>query len=302
MNIWRLHLRNSIEANLTQKDLFDLCLKDQIIGVGWTSISVRTEDSRLIHKQAHEFYSGSNAVAGYKAINAMRKMQVDDLIWTWYNGDYYLCKVNGRWIDQPYKEEYIPYDITSYVPVTWQKIGMQDLVAGKIKASFRPAATLQHIYGMNDYSAYVWNQYHKNQDYAVKKPEVSVWNLLDSENIEELVLLYLQVEKLCYIYTASMKHATRKYECRMVNASGQYVFPQIKSGEVGLNANDYMQALVENPDAKVYLFSAAENYTKNDDKRFVYLTRQEIETFARKHENLIPKVTHAWFDMCGFWK
>ena len=63
-----------------------------------------------------------------------------------------------------------------------------------------------------------------------------------------------------------------------------------------------MQALVENPDAKVYLFSAAENYTKNDDKRFVYLTRQEIETFARKHENLIPKVTHAWFDMCGFWK
>ena len=64
-----------------------------------------------------------------------------------------------------------------------------------------------------------------------------------------------------------MKQATRKYECRMVSASGQYIFPQIKSGEVGLNANDYMQALVENPGAEVYLFSAAENYTKNNDKR-----------------------------------
>lgn len=53
----------------------------------------------------------------------------------------------------------------------------------------------------------------------------------------------------------------------MVSASGQYIFPQIKSGEVGLNANDYMQALVENPGAEVYLFSAAENYTKNNDKR-----------------------------------
>lgn len=300
MNVWRLHLRNSIEAGLTQKDLFDLCIKDQVIGVGWTAVSIRTDDGSLISKQAHEFYSG--AVACYKAINAMRKMQVGDLIWTWYNGDYYLCRVNGRWIDQPHKNEYIPYDITNYVPVTWQKIGMQDLVAGKIKAGFRPAATVQHIYGMNDYSAYMWNQYHQSQDYPVKKPVLSVWNLLDDENIEELVLLYLQVEKQYYLYTASMKHATRKYECRMVDVNGNYIFPQVKSGEVWLNANDYMQALEENPSAKVYLFSASEYYSKNDDERFIYITRKELEAFVRKHENLIPQVTHAWFDMCDFWK
>ncbi len=38
-------------------------------------------------------------------------------------------------------------------------------------------------------SASLWSQYHRSQDYTVKKPELSVWNLLDAENIEELVLL-----------------------------------------------------------------------------------------------------------------
>ena len=302
MSVWRLHLRNDVEDyGHTQEELFELCLKDGIIGVGWPEIKIRTDEEWLIREQAKKAYQ-KGATAGFKAINAMRKMQTGDLIWTRYAGDYYLCKVNGKWIDQPYLEKYKPYDITSYVPVTWQKIGMEDLIPGKIISSFRPSAAVQMVREMDDISAYMWNKYHRCNDYPEIKSGMDIWKLLSDESIEELVILYLQAEKNYFVYSSALKPTTRTYECRMVNKAGEFAFPQVKSGSVSLNANDYMQALNENKNTKVYLFAASENYIKNADKRFVYLTKFELEEFARNNEQIIHPLTHYWMDMCGFWQ
>ncbi len=303
MNVWRLHLNPSYKAyNHTKQELFDLCIKDQVIGVGWLGITIRTEDESLIRKQAYEAYKNDKPAGCYKAINAMRKMQVGDLIWTRYNGNYYLCKVNGRWSDQPNLEKYIPFDITNYVPVTWQEVGMADLVPGKIVSSFRPSAAVQMVYGVDDISAYMWNEYHHCNDYSCDKSKWDIWSLLNNESIEELVILYLQVEKHYFVYSSALKPTTRTYECRMVNSEGEFAFPQVKSGNESLNANDYMQAIREKENTKVFLFAASEKYVKNDDERFVYLTRKELEDFARKNKNVIHPLTRYWMGMCGFWQ
>ena len=304
MNVWRLHLRTDFkEYGHSQDELFELCYKDGIIGVGWLNITNQIgADENItesIRKQANTSYS-KNPTPGIKAMNAMNAMQIGDLIWTRYNGDYYLCKVIGRWIDQPFLEKYIPYDITNYVPVTWQKIGMEDRVPGKIISSFRPAAAVQKVRETENISAFMWNKYHKCNDYSIIKSELNVWKLLNNESIEELVILYLQVEKGYYVYTSALKPTTRTYECRMVNLNGEYGFPQVKSGSTSLNANDYKQALIENENSKVFLFAASENYIKNEDRRFVYLTRNELEEFARNHKQIIHPLSFYWMDLCGF--
>lgn len=304
MKVWRLHLRTSfLDYGHSQDELFNFCYTNGIIGVGWVQIKNQNgaeENIRdSIRKQAIENYK-DKPTPGIKAINAMHSMQIGDLIWTRCNGDYYLCKVNGRWIEQPFLERFVPYDVTNYVPVTWQKIGMEDRVPGKVVSSFRPAAAVQKIEGVEDLSAVIWNKYHKCNDYSINKSGLDIWTVLHDKSIEELVILYLQVEKGYFVYSSTLKPVTRTYECRMVNLNGEYAFPQVKSGSVSLNANDYMQALIEKENSKVYLFAASENYTKNEDERFVYLTRRELEEFARNHKQIIHPLARDWMDMCGF--
>ena len=304
MNVWRLHLNPDFkDFGHTKDELVELCCKDGIIGVGWPGIKhqIGTEENieDSIKNQANAAYP-KNATPAIKAINAMNRMQIGDLIWTRHNGDYFLCKVNGRWSDQPFLEKYISYDITNYIPVTWQKIGMEDEVPGKIVSSFRPAATVQKVREAEDISTFIWNSYHKCNDYSIRKSDLDIWKVLSNESIEELVILYLQVEKGYFVYTSALKPTTRTYECRMVNLNGEYAFPQVKSGDDSLNANNYMQALTNNENTTVYLFAASENYTKNEDKRFVYLTRSELEDFARKHKQIIHPLSRNWMEWCGF--
>ena len=304
MKVWRLHLRTSfLDYGHSQEELFEFCFKEGIIGVGWAQITNQIEAGEniesSIRNQAYEGYK-DKPTPGIKAINAMNSMQVGDLIWTRCNGDYYLCKVNGRWIEQPYLEKYIDYDITNYVPVTWLKIGMEDRVPGKVVSSFRPASAVQKIGEVEDISAVIWNNYRECNDYSVNKSGLDIWTVLHDKSIEELVILYLQVEKGYFVYSSTLKPVTRTYECRMVNLDGEYAFPQVKSGSVSLNANDYMQALTNNKNAKVYLFAASENYTKNEDKRFVYLTRRELEDFIKNHKQIVHPLVRDWMKMCGF--
>lgn len=304
MRVWRLHLKSDFkDYGHTKEELVELCCKDGIIGVGWPDVTnqIGAEENieNSIRNQAYKAYE-KKPTPCIKAINAMNTMQIGDLIWTRHNGDYFLCKVNGRWIDQPFLQKYISYDITNYVPVTWQKVGMEDEVPGKIVSSFRPAATVQKIEEAEDISAFIWNRYHKCNDYSIRRNDLDIWKALSNESIEELVILYLQVEKGYFVYTSALKPTTRTYECRMVNLDGEYAFPQVKSGNVSLNANDYMQALRNNDNTKVYLFAVSENYIKIEDKRFVYLTRSELENFARNHKQIIHPLSRYWMDMCGF--
>lgn len=75
MNVWRIHLKNDVanDDDQSRTKLKDMCLKDGIIGVGWSKITTRADSADEIRRQAKEEYP--NSPAGFKAVNAMRKMQ-----------------------------------------------------------------------------------------------------------------------------------------------------------------------------------------------------------------------------------
>ena len=297
MKVWRIHIKNDVAPGYSREDLLDFCLKEKLIGVGWGEIKTRVNDESIIRKQA-QFYS--EPTPAIKALNAMRKIQVNDLIWTRLGNRYFLCRVIGLWTDSKPTPKHYELDIPNYVNVEWLEIGMEKDVPGKVVSSFRPAATAQAVNGVTDISQYIWNKYSGKDTYLVEKEKLDFWSVLSAEAIEELVLLYLQVEKEYYIHSSTVKNSFPTYECELVNKSGIRAYPQVKSGGESLKADDYMEAINYNPKAEVYLFSTSESYTKNNCKQVHFLYKRDIDTFIKKNKELMFNLTNNWLELCGF--
>lgn len=298
MGIWRIHIKNDVSDGYNREDLLQFCQQEQLIGVGWVKITTRDDSYDAVKKAASVYPDSTRAI---KAINAMRKMEIDDLIWTRLNGVYYLCRVNGLWKDSKPTDMHDKLDVSNYVNVEWLEIGMEDLVPGKVVSSFRPAASAQSISGVEEISKYIWNKNKRDDYYSLSKNKMDIWSVLSAESIEELVILYLQVSKGFYIYSTTMKYATREYECIMVNKEGVHAFPQVKSGSVSLYTDDYMEAIKRESTAQVYLFTTSENYRKNSSKNIYYLSKNELEDFIRNNRKILPDLTEYWIDLCGFY-
>ncbi|MCR5118948.1 MAG: hypothetical protein K6B44_04930 [Lachnospiraceae bacterium] len=297
MKVWRIHIKPDIEAGFSRRDLLEFLKKEEIIGVGWSEIKTRENSAEAIRKEAVKYDDPSSAI---KALNALRNMQIGDLIWTRLDNEYYLCQVTDLWENSKPSEMHRRFDVTNYVSVKWSDIGLETKVPGKVLSSFRPPASAQSVSGVEDISMYLWNKYSDTDAYDIRKDNIDFWTVLSSEAIEELVLLYLQVEKGFYIYSTSVKYAFPTYECEMANIMGIRCYPQVKSGDVPLNADDYMQVLQNEPDSNVYLFSQSESYTENNDKRVKYIYKKDIEEFVRRHKMILPDMTYGWIDLCGF--
>lgn len=297
MRVWRIHTKNDVTDGFTRDDLLSFCKKEKIIGVGWCNIRTRIDSESAIKQDAQGY---SNATAGIKAVNSMRKMQIDDLIWTRQNGTYYLCRVTGLWKNSRPTAIHDKLDISNYVNAEWLEVGMEDFVPGKVVSSFRPAASAQSVSGVEEISKFIWNKYSLKEDYTIQKGKSDIWSMLSAESIEEVVLLYLQAELGYYIYSSTMKLTTRQYECVMVNREGCYAYPQVKSGSVTLVANDYMDAIRNNPDAQVYLFATSENYIKNDCQNIHYLHKAELEQFMLDNKSILPELTQNWMALSNF--
>lgn len=299
MKVWRIHIKNDIPKEYTRQDLLNFCKKEKLIGVGWGDIKTRVNSADSIRQQARSYSAHTPAV---KALNAMRKIELNDLIWTRLDSNYYLCRVTGLWEDSKPGDEHYKLDISNYVNVEWLEIGMEQDVPGKVVSSFRPAASAQAVNGVEDISMYMWNKYSNSSDYQIKRNEISIWSVLSAEEIEEIVLLYLQIEKGYHIYSSTVKYALPLYECKMVSVEGKRAYPQVKSGDVELNADDYMSAVIHDPAAEVYLFSASEAYIKNDCEKIHFIYKNELENFIKKYKSILPEITYYRIELCGFFE
>lgn len=299
MNVWRLQLKPSPEMGINHQDVLDFCEKNGIIGVGWNQITCRT-DSYDDLREAIQTSCYDNKRGALRAINAMRQMQPGDLIWTRQGGfgsDYYLCRVGKTlWKDRVITPEHIRYDISNYVSAEWARIGTEDVVPGKVVASFRARGSAQRIYEVEDISKYIWNQHCKNESEKYQEntlDQSQFWNLIGSEDLECLVLLYLQ-RKGYLLYSSTVKRDTKEFEAVMVASDGSHrAFPQVKQN-TKLDPKDYTGKL--EPNDLTYLFSSSEEYGMPHPQA-VCISRQEIEDFIKADYNILPQTIKNWLAM-----
>lgn len=278
--------------------MFQFCRNTDIIGVGWTQTNIRTDDYWELKSSVEKIYPDSGSTAALKAINAMREMDMDDLIYTRFEGKYYICRVTGRWINTIPTDDHYRYDICNYVNVEWADIGTEDSVPGKVINSFGPSATVQRVCEVENVSKLLWNNFTVG-DYRYSVDPIRIndfWQVINSEDLECLVLLYLQ-SKGYYIYSSTLKRSTAKIECVLIKNDGSHKgFPQVKR-EATLSGRDY-ENLLKNQNDKVFLFSTSQNYQKYDNTQIVYLSLDEIENFIRLYKSLLPLPILNWVMIC----
>ena len=295
--IWRLNLKPEPDDIFGLRDVFDFCQKNEIAGVGWREINVRTDDYWELKSYAETVYPDGTTGA-LKALNAMRKMDINDLIYTRFDGTYFLCRVKGRWIDSKPTDEHYQHDVCNYVDVEWTTIGTEDNVPGKVVNSFGPSATVQQVGDVEEISKLLWNNFSKsNFKYPVVPIELKdFWQSISSEDLECLIILYLQ-SKGYYVYSTTLKPITAKIECVMIKNDGSHkCYPQIKR-ETTLCGKDY-ETLLHNPYDKVFLFTTSQNYIKCDNPQVEYIGLSEMENFIKTNKNLLSATILNWVKIC----
>lgn len=291
--VYRIHIKTD-----TVKDPFEFCKKKNILGIGWGMDRESLEKFKI----ENNFQNYKKLVLNYysnrglkTALNCYSEIEENDLIWTRDRKDniFYLCRVIGKW-EYEHKNENIENDIFSYFPVEYLKIGTVEEVPGKVINSFKARNTLQRISDNDifEISKKIYNKKSGKKIYEVKEIK-DFLNLLLAEDLEEIVSLYLQLEKNYLIYTSTNKIDTAKYEFVMTSKDGkEKCYTQIKTND-RLIPEDYVN-LTENNN-KVYLFTLG-GYEGKDIDNVICLKKDEILDFILKNKEILPNRIKYWID------
>ena len=185
-------------------------------------------------------------------------------------------------------------DVINYVDVEFHEIGTVEMVPGRVVNSFRASAALQRIKGdvPLKYSEYLYNTITGTQFYpdcAVKKEEIL--DFLQPEDVEEVVSLYLQLEKGYLLYSSTNKLGTQTYEFVAVARDGSHkAYPQVKTGKTPLDGSHYKE-LTANGD-KVFLFTVEGEYKNTAGMDII--DRKALIDFIYGHKRIMPGRIRQW--------
>ena len=294
--IYRIHLK---PQNDKKENPFKFCKQKSIVGIGWPLDEENLEKFKKesnfenYKKLVLEQYNKDTGLK--KAINCYSEIEKDDLIWARDRDNiFYICRVTGKW-EYSYENDNKVNDIFSYFSVEYVKVGTVEEVPGKVVNSFRANATLQRIHGKSifEMTKKIYNKKSNNKLYEIKKIE-DFLNFLLPEDVEEIVSLYLQLEKNYLIYTSTNKIDTAKYEFVMISRDGkEKCCIQVKTGNTTLDPENYIH-LTEN-NVKVYLFTL-EGYKRENINNVICLKKEEILDFIKNNKEILPSRIKYWMN------
>lgn len=295
MNVWRINLKPGSASGIDPRKL---CLTNGIVGVGW-QIDYTKEpiDWETYEKEATKIYYDKGDKSWRPAINAIHnRMKLDDLIWTRdWQGVYYVGRITSDWYYDT-SRDCEQADMINVRKCDWQKVGTIEAVPGKIVNSFIPARTVQRVTGdtIEIFSKYIYNKISGNQFYQIKIADnSSIFSLLSSDDCEDILGLYLQLNRNYMIVPSSCKSDTMNYEYELIDrANGQKAVVQVKNGDVNLNIKDYSDI-----DSKIYLFTTKGNYIGKLTENIEFMESDKMEKFVFEMTNLMPQKIKNWIEI-----
>lgn len=266
-------------------DTFAYCLSQGILGVGWrTETTTTTKDWETYYAEARSLHGNLNTC------NYIRKWISEGcLVWTRDpQGNYYLARVLSGWeyftTEESRRRD---IDIGNVFRVTFEKLSI-DEVPGKVVASFRPSRTIQEIADPTAiaYSKFLWNRHAETEVYVLDGSTFDapdVFSLLDSEEAEDLVFLYLQSQGW-FVVPNSRKADTLAFEYLVIKPQdGSHAQVQVKTGGTTLDRDVY-----RNLPSPVILFQSSDLYVGEPSTNLTCLSRAEVENFLKASAHWLP--------------
>lgn len=284
MHLFRIHIRPQ-GGSEDMKATFEYCLKNELLGVGWRL------NSTLNTKVWDEYFFEAEKLYGNLQVCKYIKKWVSegDLVWTRdADGEYYLARVQSGWEYWISPEaEAKDIDIANIFRVKFVKVDI-DAVPGKVVACFRAGRTIQEICDERaiEYSKHLWNKLAGKDVYPVSAEKYSdIFMMLDDEETEDLVFLYLQ-SLGWYVLPNSRKGDTMSFEFLAVNPqTGEKAVSQVKTGNVVLNRDDYSTL-----SQKVFLFQSNDLYSGYEHDNVVCFSRNEVLKFLNSSQGWMPRI------------
>jgi hypothetical protein len=295
MNVWRINLKPGSADGVDPRKL---CLDLGIVGVGWQIEWVEEPISwEIYEKEATELYYNQGDRGWWPALNAMyNRIQKDDLIWTRdWQGIYYIGRILGDWYYETSKD-CEKADIVNVRKCDWQTVGTIEAVPGKLVNSFIPARTVQIV---NDETINLFSQILYNQKSNLNYYEISnlkgkdIYSLLSSDDCEDALALYLQVEKEFMLIPSSCKSDTMNYEFELKHRqTGKRAIVQVKNGYVDLNSDNYNDI-----DSEVFLFTTKGEYYGQIKDNIHFVEKDTITDFLYNNIKLLPDKMKMWIEL-----
>lgn len=306
-NIWRLHTKTD------GKNVAEYCIKNGVIALGWSLCDIHIkglEEEVFIKEEREKIKTIDDYVEiiekyniyGGKLNGNIRRLAFDvktnDLIWLRNKGIYYLGRVTEKSSYCYILDEFsLENDATNQIPnIDWHEIGDISKVPGSLANNFIPRTTLQRINNnsIEIFSKLKYNEKINEEIYTdIKFDKDSFFYLLTSDDIEDLLALWLYKEKGYVTIPSTNKKSTELYEYVMVDPkTGNNIFAQVKQGSVKINANDY-----EHLDGEVWLLTTeGEVKNQNVSPKIKVANPEMIKIFALCEANykLLPEKIKSW--------
>ncbi len=291
MTLYRIHIRPKGGKENVKKS-FDYCLEKNVLGMGWP-IELSSLEWAEYESQATEIY-GKGKFNSVKYLK--RNIKENDLLWTRdTKGNYYLAKTLSEWEYLP-NQEALDADIINVVRCNLIEVPSVDDVPGKVIACFRPARTIQAIRDATtaDYSKYLWNKISNTNFFSFPEKQFdNVFSFLDSEETEEIVFIYFQINGWVVVPN-SRKVDTMNYEFYLINKkTKEKAIVQVKTGHTSLSPKEWVTKK-----EKVFLFQSNNKYNEEaPSTNIVCLSPIEIKEFMYSNRELLPSNINHWLDV-----
>lgn len=282
-DVQRLHIRSTNEG-VSHTAATSWCLENGRAGVGWG-----LWDENVRAATWEEYVDRADSINS----NVRRFHDLDhgSLIWTReLTGEYWLGELTGEW---EYRDDSTArkFDLFCTRQVRWESVGTEDNVPGKVVNAFRSQMTLQRIAdsGARAYSNRLFElRANPTAERSPVSPTVVLKSLIGAEDLEDLVLVYLQV-RFGYVFV-SRGHSTPGYEYVLKSHDGQTIVASVKSGDTPVDL-DLLPA--ESADI-AYVFSVGGKSRGSTEMRVEEITPQELVTFMSNNAAILPNRVAAW--------
>ena len=296
-NVWRIHINPDAKKGIDPRDF---CIKKGILGVGWRVTSQENPETPMDWERYCSLAKEVGHVGrGWQAaVNALHdRMKVGDLCWSRDSrGNYYLGRITGGWEYRGAADHY-DADVVNVRECEWHKLGLDDLVPGKVVNSFIQGYAVQGVHDatVNLYSHHLFNQLAGEPIYPVPEQarDIDLLSLISSESCEDLVGIYLQ-EKGYRLIPSSCKRSTMYYEFVLRHKESHMpAIVQVKQGTHNFNIQEYSKW---HPGVEIFLFTTRGEYRGEKDVRVHCLDANEMRDFALQNRNIMSGEIQSWIE------
>ncbi|UUO08306.1 hypothetical protein M4951_08320 [Blastopirellula sp. J2-11] len=283
-NIWCVNLK-------AQPTTAQFCIARGIVGIGWGIDPPPTSAPDYLRRSKVKYGN----ISWTTATNILlKRMNVDDLVWTrTSNATYYLGRVTSDWRSEN-DQDFRDADTRNVRDCDWITAGSIDEVPGRVLNNFRRGRTAQQVKSrnVNRYSRFFFNQ-KKGENIYPLDPDTTtdIFDLLDPDDFEDVVGIYLQLEKRLLIYPSTCKRDTKHIEFILVSREGTDHFGvQVKAEKTSLLNHDNYR----NDSDKAFLFSASGEIQGSANDMTEIIPADVIRKFIFSHRDVMPRRIQAW--------